>query len=179
MNAAHVISTARGLRSVAGIAEHNSVNLVRIVIVLLIAAGRAPNRGADETIGAGSAGAARAETHMSGVAQGIQHRGERTDGNHDSQQDRRGADLLAPSDIEAGAAQCGQIALWRSWGGPGWCKFGEGGHTNIVDAPPGRAVEPVTKSATEPLPLSYTNRRNLGDQPLGGDGLQAVRQQQE
>jgi hypothetical protein len=178
VNAADVIAAARGHRGVAGIAEDHSVDLVRIVVFLVAARG-APNRGADETIGAGSAGAPRAETHMSGVAQGIEDRRQRTDGNNDSQQDGRGAERLAPSDIEAGAAECGQIALWRSRGGPGWCKFGEGGHTNIVDAPPGRAVEPVTKSATEPLPLSYTNRRNLGDQPLEGDGLQAVRQQQE
>ena len=39
---------------------------------------------------------------MSGVTKGIEDRGERTDGGHDSEQDGSGAERLAASDIEAG-----------------------------------------------------------------------------
>jgi hypothetical protein len=81
---------------------------------------------------------------MSGVTQGIEDRGERTDGDNDSEQDGCGAERLAASDIEAGSGGYGEIggqaplyervALGLSRRGPGWGRSGEVGHTDSVDA---------------------------------------------
>ena len=82
--------------------------------------------------------------YMPGVTQGIKDRGERTDGDNDSEQDGCGAERLAASDIEAGSGEYGEIggqALLYEWvalglcrRGPGWRRSGEVGHTNSVDA---------------------------------------------
>ena len=44
---------------------------------------------------------------IAGVTQGIEDRGERTDGDNDSEQDGCGAERLAASDIEGGSGECG------------------------------------------------------------------------
>lgn len=96
---------------------------------------------------------------MSGVAHGIEHRGERTDGDHDRKQDGCGAERLAASDIEAGSGECGEIgghallhewaALWLCRGGPGWGRFDEVSHSYSVDALPKRRCNPMTGLTTE------------------------------
>jgi hypothetical protein len=122
VNGADVVSGAGGHRSVGGIAKHDGVNLVWIVIV------------------------AGGEMCMSGVTQGIEDQGERTDGGNGSEQDGSGAEWLAASDIEAGSGECGAVGgqgplhewviLGLSRGEPGWRRFGGVGHTDSVDAPP-------------------------------------------
>jgi hypothetical protein len=82
VNGADVGSGASGHRSVGGIADDDGVDLVRIVIIFLAGA--------------------------SGVTQGIEDQGERTDGGNDSEQDGSGAERLAASEIEAGSAECGE-----------------------------------------------------------------------
>jgi hypothetical protein len=107
VNSADVSSAAGGYRSVARIAEDNGVDLIGIVIVFLAGSRDAPGCGAGGTISAGASGG---EMCMSGVTQGIQDRGERTDGDNDSEQDRCGAERLAASDIEAGSGECWGIS---------------------------------------------------------------------
>ena len=141
MNGADVGSAAGGHRSIGGIAEDNGVYLVGIIIVFLIGSWDAPDCGAGGTISGGAAGG---EMGMSGVTQGIEDRGERTDGDNDSEQDGRGAERLAASDIEAGSGEYGEIggqALLHEWvtlglsrRGPGWRRSGEVGHTDSVNA---------------------------------------------
>ena len=140
MNTADVRGAAGGHWSVGGIAEDNSVDLVRIVIVLLVGSWRAPKCGAGGTITAGAAGS---EMCMSGVTQGIEYRGEPADGHNDSEKDGCGAERLAASDIEAGSGEYGEIAgqtlrpKWVALGlsrrGPGWRMSGEVAHTDSVD----------------------------------------------
>ena len=141
MNGADVGSAAGGHRSVGRIAEDNGVDLVGIVIVVLAGSWDAPNCGAGGTISAGASGG---EMCMSGVTQGIEDRGERTDGDNDSEQNGSGAERLAASDIEGGSVKYGEIggqalpyewvALGLSRRGPGWRRSGEVGHTDSVDA---------------------------------------------
>ena len=60
---------------------------------------------------------------MSGVTQGIEDRGERTDGDNDSEQDGCGAERLAASDIEGGSGECGDAGgqqLLHEWVGSGF-----------------------------------------------------------
>ena len=81
---------------------------------------------------------------MPGVTQGIEDRRERTDGDNDSEQNGRGAERLAASDIEAGSGEYVEIggqALLHEWvtlglcrRGPGWRRSGEVGHTDSVNA---------------------------------------------
>jgi hypothetical protein len=47
---------------------------------------------------------------MFGVTQGIEDRGERSDGGYGSEQDGSGAERLAASDIEAGSGESGNAA---------------------------------------------------------------------
>ena len=141
MNAADVGCAAGGHRSFGGITEDNGVDLVGIVIVFLVASWDASDCGAGGRISAGAAGA---EMCMSAVTQGIEDRGERTGGDHDSEQDRRGAERLAASDIEAGSRAYGEIggralvyervALGFTRRRPGWRRSGEVGHIDSVDA---------------------------------------------
>ncbi len=141
VNGADVGSAAGGHRSIAGIAEDNGVYLVGIIIVFLVGSWDAPDCGAGGRISAGAAGG---EMYMSGVTQGIEDRGERTNGDDDSEQDGCGADRLAASDIEAGSGEYGENAgqpLLHEWGalglcrrGPGWRRSGEVGHTDSVNA---------------------------------------------
>ena len=141
MNGADVGSAAGGHRSVGRIAEDNGVDLIGIVIVFLAGSWDAPEWGAGGTISAGAAGG---EMCTSGVTQGIEDRGERTEGDNDSEQDGCGTERLAASDIEAGSGEYGEIggqALLHEWGalglsrrGPGWRRSGEVGHTDSVDA---------------------------------------------
>ena len=61
---------------------------------------------------------------MSVVAQGIEDRGERTDGGHGSEQDGSGAERLVAGDIEAGSGESGEalhewVVLGCSGGAPG------------------------------------------------------------
>jgi hypothetical protein len=107
VNGADVGSGASGHRSVGGIAEDDGVDLVWIVIVFL----------------AGT----------SGVTQGIEDQGERTDGGNDSKQDGFGAEWLAASDIEAGSGEW-VVVLRLSRGEPGWRGSGWVCHTDSVDA---------------------------------------------
>jgi hypothetical protein len=126
VNGADVVSAAGGHRSVAGIAEDDGVDLVWIVIVFLVGSWGDPECGAG---GAISAGAAGGEMCMSGVTHGIEDRGERTDGDNDSEQDNSGAERLAASEIEAGSGD-----------EPGWRRFGGAGHTDSVAALPKSGV---------------------------------------
>jgi len=143
VNGADVVSGASGHRSVGGIAEDNGVDLVWIVIVFLVGRWGGPEFGAGGTISAGAAGG---EMCMSGVTEGIEDQGERTDGGNDSEQDDSGAERLAASDIEAGGDECGEVGglgLLHEWvvlglsrGEPGWRRSGEVGHPDSVDALP-------------------------------------------
>ena len=83
MNSADVSSTAGGHRSVGRIAEDNGVDLVGIVIVFLAGSRDAADCGAGGRICGGASGG---EMYMPGVTQGIKDRGERTDGDNDSEQ---------------------------------------------------------------------------------------------
>jgi hypothetical protein len=56
---------------------------------------------------------------MSGVTQSIQDQGERTNGDHDREQDGSGAKRLAASEIEGGSGECGEV-LGLSRVEPGW-----------------------------------------------------------
>jgi hypothetical protein len=109
VNGADVDSGASGHRSVGGIADNDGVDLVWIVIVFL----------------AGT----------SGVTEGIENQGERTDGGNDSEQDGCRAERLAASDIEAGSGAW-VVVLRLSRGEPGWRRSGGLGHTDSVDALP-------------------------------------------
>ncbi len=141
VNGADVVPAAGGHRSVGRIAEDNRVDLVRIVIVGLVGRWDAPDCGIGGTISPGASGA---EPCMSGMTQGIEDRGERTNGDNNSEQDGCGAERLAASDIEAGSGEHGEIggqALLHQWvalgigrRGPGWRRSGEVGHTDSVDA---------------------------------------------
>jgi hypothetical protein len=141
VNGADVGSAAGGHRSVGRIAEDNGVDLVGIVIVFLVGSWDAPDCGAGGTISAGASGG---KVCMSSMTQGIEDRGERTDGDNNSEQDGCGAQRLAASDIEAGSYEYGEIggqallhegvALGLSRRGPGWRRSGEVGHTDSVDA---------------------------------------------
>ena len=108
VNGADRGSGASGHRSVGGIADDDGVDLVWIVIVFL-----------DGT---------------SGVTQGKEDQGERTDGGNDREQDGSGVERLAASEIEAGSGEW--VVLRLSRGEPGWRKSGGVGHTDSVDALP-------------------------------------------
>ena len=122
VNGADVVSRAGGHRSVGGIAKDDGVNLVWIVIVV------------------------GGEMYMSGVTQGIEDQGERTDGDNDREQDGSGTEWLAASDIEAGSGERGALrgqGLLHAWvvlglsrGEPGWWRSGGVGHTDSLDALP-------------------------------------------
>ena len=81
-----------------------------------------------------------------GVTQGIEDRGERSDGDNDSQQDGCGAERLAASDIEGGSGACGDAAgrrLPREWvllgfsrREPSRGRSGGVGHTDSLDGLP-------------------------------------------
>ena len=81
-----------------------------------------------------------------GVTQGIEDRGERTDGDNDSEQDGCGAERLAASDIEGGSGECGDAGgrrLPREWVWVGFSRretsrgrSGGVGHTDSLDALP-------------------------------------------
>ena len=91
---------------------------------------------------------------MSGVTQGIEDRGERTDGDNDSEQDGCGAERLAASDIEGGSGECGDAGgrrLLREWvwvgfsrREPGRGRSGGVGHTDSLDALPTWWCAPMT-----------------------------------
>ncbi len=82
----------------------------------------------------------------SGVTQGIEDRGERTDGDNDGEQDGCGAERLAASDIEGGSSECGdadgrQLARVWVWVGfsrrePSRRRSGGVGHSDSLDALP-------------------------------------------
>jgi hypothetical protein len=178
VNGADVGCAVGGHRSVGRIAEDNGVDLVGIVIVFLVGSWDAPECGAGGTICAGAAGV---EMCISCVTQGIEDRGERTDGDNDSEQDGCWAERLAASDIEAGSGEYGEIdgqALLHEWvalglsrRGPGWRRSGEVGHTHSVDAllPGAWADDGIgdgssTKSRIQIVSMSATGRledRNL------------------
>jgi hypothetical protein len=81
-----------------------------------------------------------------GVTQAIEDRGERSDGDNDSQQDGCGAERLAASDIEGGTGACGDAGgrrLPREWVWVGFSRrepsqgrSGGVGHTDSLDALP-------------------------------------------
>lgn len=83
---------------------------------------------------------------ITGVTQGIEDRGERTDGGDDSEQDGYGVERLAASDIEAGSGECGDaggqglphewVVLGFSRREPSRGRSGGVGHTDSVDALP-------------------------------------------
>ena len=81
-----------------------------------------------------------------GVTHSIEDRGERADGDNDSEQDGAGAERLAASDVEGGSSECGDAArqgLPHEWvvlrftrRKPGRGSFSEVDHTDSVDAQP-------------------------------------------
>ncbi len=64
---------------------------------------------------------------MSGVTQGIEDRGERTDGGHGSEQDGSGAERLAAGDIEARSSESGDAGGERLLHGSGGPRVFRGG----------------------------------------------------
>jgi hypothetical protein len=97
MNGTDVVSLPTRHRSVRRIAEHDGVDLVRIVVLVcsrgsLLGAGRA-----------GSSGVVRRDVSTAIVAQGIEDRAERTGSSHDSNKDGSGTERLTPGDIETGS----------------------------------------------------------------------------
>jgi hypothetical protein len=131
VNAADVVSTAGGHRSVGGITEDNGIDLVGIVIVFLVGSRGAPECGACRALTAAAAGT---EMCSAAVTQGVEDRGQCTGGDNDCKQDGCGAERLAARDIEAGCTEYGEIGLSRRR--PGWRRSGEVAHTDSVDALP-------------------------------------------
>lgn len=89
-------SGASGHRRVCRIADDDRVDLVWIVILFLDGA--------------------------SGVTEGIEDQGERTDGGNDGEQDGSWAERLTPSEIEAGSGEFGEpewVVHWLFRGEPG------------------------------------------------------------
>src|SRR5258708_36053523 len=97
VNVADVVSRAGGHRSIGGITEDDGVDLGWIVFLVGSRGGSGYGAG-----GMGSAGAAGGEMCMFGVTQGIEDRGERSDGGYGSEQDGSWAERLAASGIESG-----------------------------------------------------------------------------
>jgi hypothetical protein len=147
VNGADVVSGAGGHRSVRGIAEDDGVDLVWIVIVFLAGSRSAPGCSAGGTISTGAAGS---DICTSAVTQSIENRGERTDGDNDSEQDGCGAERLAASDIEVGSGECGAaglqgplhewVVLGFSRGEPSRGRCGRVDHIDSVDALPNGCV---------------------------------------
>ena len=83
---------------------------------------------------------------FSGVSQGIEDQGERTNGGNDREQDSTGAERLAAGDIEGGSGECGDVSgegLRHDWvvtvfsrQEPGRRRSGAIGHTDSVDGLP-------------------------------------------
>jgi hypothetical protein len=103
VNGADVVSPACGHRSVGGITEDDRVDLGWIIF--LVSSRGGSGCAAD---GTGSAGV---EMCMFGVTQGIEDRGERSDGGYGSEQDRPRAERLAAGDIEGGSGQSGDAGV--------------------------------------------------------------------
>src|SRR3981189_3081329 len=87
---------------------------------------------------------------MFGVTQGIEDRGERSDGGYGSEQDGSGAERLAAGDIEAGSAESGDAG----WEGllHGW-SLGIPGANRVGGGPPGLAATGIVNG----LPHIETN----------------------
>jgi len=126
VNGADVVPRAGGHRSVGGVTEDDSVDLGWIIFLVGSRGGSGCGAG-----GTGSAGAAGGEMCMFGVTQGIEDRGERSDGGYGSEQDGSGAERLAAGDIEAGSGESGDAGgegLLHGWslGVPGASRGGGG-----------------------------------------------------
>ena len=114
VNGADVVSLAGGHRSIGGITKDDGVDLGGIIFLVGSRGGPGCCAG-----GTGSAGAAGGEMCMSVVTQGIEDRGEHSDGGHGSEQDGSGAERLVADDVETGSGECGEV-LGLSRVEPGW-----------------------------------------------------------
>jgi hypothetical protein len=132
VNGADVVSLAGGHRSIGEITEDDGVDLGWIIFLVGSRSGSGCGAG-----GTGSAGTARGEMCMFGVTQGMEDRGEHSDGGDGSEQDGSGAERLAADDIEAGGGESGDA------GGEGWLhgwSLGVPGASRVGGGPTGLAA---------------------------------------